>query len=80
MFDLEKACLLYEKSFPNKIIDSILDVGDEWVLSGRDAATSLELDVSPIAISKDDGKMRVFFPPANIDKIKKAIKVERKID
>lgn len=77
MIDLEKACEIYETTFPRQTIDTILDVGDEWVISGRDKDTTIELDTSPVAIAKADGKMRTFFPPANMDKLKNAKQVER---
>lgn len=77
MINLEKACELYESAFPKQIIDNILDVGDEWVISGKDKDTTKELDTSPIAIAKADGKMRTFFPPANMEKLKNAKQVER---
>ncbi len=78
MINLEKACELYETTFPRQMIDTILDVGDEWVISGRDKNTTVELDISPVAIAKEDGKIRTFFPPANIDKLKNAKQIERK--
>ena len=77
MISLEKACELYESTFPKQIVDTILDIGDEWVISGRDKDTMIELDTSPIAIAKVNGKMRTFFPPANMNKLKNAKLVER---
>lgn len=78
MITFEQACKLYEEKFPTQSIISALDVGDEWVFSAGDKETGEELDVSPIAISKDNGSMRTFFPPANREKLRNAVEIDLK--
>lgn len=73
MITVQEACKLYCRKYPDRRVDSMLDVGDEWVISGKDARTGLEIDGSPLAISKADGTMRIFFPPANRQKLKNAV-------
>lgn len=73
MITAKEACRLYCRKYPDRQTDTVLDVGDEWVISGKDARTGLEIDASPIAISKEDGTMRAFFPPANRHKLKNAV-------
>ena len=58
------------------MITSILDVGDEWVIAANDKETGLERDASPIAVHKESGSMRVFFPPMNAAKLVNAVVVE----
>lgn len=70
------ACELYNNNYQNQIILSVLDVGDEWVFNVIDKKTRESLDIPPVAISKKDGTMRNFFPPANTEKLKKAIEIE----
>ncbi len=73
MITVQEACRLYCVKYPDRRADTVLDVGDEWVISGKDARTGLEIDGSPMAISKKDGTMRIFFPPANRKKLKNAV-------
>ena len=75
MITFEEARAIYEKQYPNYIISSALDVGDEFVISSQDRASGEELDISPIAISKKSGTMRTFFPPMNMGKLKNAIPI-----
>lgn len=72
MITLEQACSLYCIKYPTRQVENVLDVGDEWVISGKDADTGMEIDVSPVAFRKEDGAARVFFPPANRMKLKNA--------
>lgn len=72
MITIEKAIELYYASNPNLKISGILDTGDEWVISAVDRESGLEIDASPLAISKQDGKITVFFPPMNMGKLGKA--------
>ena len=75
MITLEQAIDLYNEKNPTYKIDSILDVGDEWVISALDRKTGLEIDISPLAISKETGDFRVFFPPDNKAKLTDAKEV-----
>jgi len=75
MINVQEACRLYCRKYPDRQVDTVLDVGDEWVISGKDARTGLEIDESPIAVSKADGAIRVFFPPANRKKLRNAVVV-----
>lgn len=72
MITLEEAAALYLKKYPNRIIETVIDTEDEWVFSALDAESHEPLDISPAAISKQTGKFRVFFPPANAKKLKTA--------
>ena len=69
MILLEQAIKLYYEAYPTRLIDNALDVGDEWVFSACDRETGLEIDASPIAVNKDSGALRVFFPPNNVHKL-----------
>lgn len=73
MITVQEACRLYCEKYPDRQVDTVLDVGDEWVISGKDARTGMEIDSSPLAISKEDGTMRIFFPPVNRRKLKNAV-------
>ena len=77
MIDFEEACRLYCEKYPDRVVATGLDVGDEWVISGKDGRTGLEIDSAPIAVNKDDGTMRIFFPPANRHKLKNAVVVKK---
>lgn len=72
MISIEKAIELYYASNSALKISGILDTGDEWVISAVDRETGLEIDASPLAINKEDGKITVFFPPMNMYKLQKA--------
>lgn len=72
MITITQACGLYCRRFPDRQVETVLDVGDEWVISGKDRETGMPLDVSPVAFRKEDGAARVFFPPANRMKLKNA--------
>lgn len=72
MISIEKAIELYYASNSALKISGILDTGDEWVISAVDRESGLEIDASPLAVNKEDGKITVFFPPMNIDKLEKA--------
>ena len=74
--ELNQALKIYENKYPDYKVGTVLDVGDEWVISSKDKETNLELDVAPIAINKETGKIRIFFPPMNMEKMTKAIVVE----
>ncbi len=73
---LEQGIKIYEEKNPEHMISSILDVGDEWVIAAKDKESGLERDASPIAIHKETGNMRVFFPPFNVEKLRNAIPVD----
>lgn len=75
MITFEEARAIYEKQYPNHAISSALDVGDEFVISSQDKESGEELDISPIAINKESGSMRTFFPPMNMDKLRNAVPV-----
>ncbi len=76
MISFVEAISIYELKYPeNKIIGAI-ETQDEWVISAADRESGLELDSAPIAISKVTGDMKVFFPPANREKIRSAIPVK----
>lgn len=72
MITLKEALEIYKSNYPQYRIESVWDVGDEWTFSALDAKTGYELDISPIAISKETGEQRVFFPPMNAEKLKNA--------
>lgn len=76
MITFEEARAIYEKQYPNYAISSALDVGNEFVISSRDKESGEELDISPIAINKGSGTMRLFFPPMNMDKLRNAVPVD----
>ena len=76
MITFEEARAIYEKQYPNYTISSALDVGNEFVISSRDKESGEELDISPIAINKESGTMRLFFPPMNMDKLRNAVPVD----
>lgn len=76
MITFEEARAIYEKQYPSYAISSALDVGDEFVISSRDKESEEELDISPIAINKESGSMRLFFPPMNMDKLRNAVPVD----
>ena len=73
---LEEGIKIYEEQYPDHMVASVLDLGDEWVFAAKDRETGLERDASPIAVHKENGSMRVFFPPFNAEKLKNAIVVE----
>lgn len=73
---LVEAIKIYEEKYPDHMVSSVLDVGDEWVIAAKDKETGMERDASPIAIHKENGNMRVFFPPFNAAKLKNAVVVE----
>lgn len=75
MITFEEARTIFEKEYPNYAISSAIDVGDEFVISSKDKESGEELDISPIAISKESGLMRLFFPPMNMNKLKNAVPV-----
>ncbi len=76
MITLKQGIEKYLEQYPKYAVDSIFDVGDEWVIGARDRETGEEIDVSPIAVSKENGNMRVFFPPANRAKMAHAIEID----
>ena len=76
MITFEEARAIYEKQYPNYAISSALDVGNEFVISSRDKESGEELDISPIAINKESGTLRLFFPPMNMDKLRNAVPVD----
>lgn len=75
MMTFEEARAICETQYPNYVIYSALDVGDEFVVAFQDKKSGEMLDISPIAINKNSGTMRPFFPPMNIDKLKHAVPV-----
>lgn len=72
MISIEKAIEIYYESNSNLKISGILDTGDEWVISAVDKESGMDIDASPLAINKKDGKITVFFPPMNMGKLEKA--------
>lgn len=72
---LKQAVEAYEKKYPAQKVAAVLDVGDEWVFSAADRESGLTPSVSPTAVNKEDGTMRIFFPPANMEKLKHAVTV-----
>lgn len=78
MIDLMQAIELYSAKYPARKVDMVLDVVDEWVISGIDAKTGMEIDEPPLGIRKEDGSIRIFFPPANREKLKRAVVVDKK--
>ena len=75
MINLNEALKKYEEVFPNKRISSILDIGSAWVVSAVDKKTGLELDESPVSISKENADIKVFFPPLHREELKNALPV-----
>lgn len=75
MLSVKEVCEIYHEKFPERKIVGLLDVGDEYVIRTEDNSDN-PLYTSPVAISKKDGSLRVFFPPANREKLKKAVPVE----
>jgi hypothetical protein len=76
MLTFDEAKEIFETEYPNYSIISALDVGDEFVMSAGDKESGEPLDISPFAINKDNGKIRTFFPPANVEKLKDATTIE----
>jgi len=76
MICFAEAKRIYEQQFPENKIVGAIETQDEWVFSAVDKGTGLELDMAPIAISKNDGNISAFFPPANRAKLKSAIQVD----
>ncbi len=72
MITLQQALQSYQKSHPHHIVLAVLDVGDEWVFSLGDRQTGMELDTVPIAVSKESGSQREFYPSRNMGKLKNA--------
>ena len=72
MISIERAIEIYYMSNSELKISGILDTGEEWVFSAVDRESGMEIDASPLAVSKEDGKITVFFPPMNMCKLQKA--------
>ena len=72
MITIEKAIEIYYASNSDLKISGILDTGEEWVISAVDKETGMDIDASPLAVNKEDGKITVFFPPMNMGKLEKA--------
>ena len=72
MISIKKAIELYYKSNPSLKISGILETDDEWIISAVDRESGMEIDASPLAISKNDGKITVFFPPMHAGELEKA--------
>ena len=78
MIDLKQAIDIYYETYPTRKVESVLDVVDEWVIAGVDAQTGMAIDEPPLGISKDNGETRIFFPPANMNKLGNAVVVDKK--
>lgn len=77
MITLQQALEKYDEQFPNYCPNSILDVGDEWVIAARSKKTGEMPDIAPMAISKEDGSMRMFIPFMNKDKLINAVIIKQ---
>ncbi len=78
MLTVKEVCSLYLKQFSEQVITGVLDVGDEYVVRAEGKNGDV-LYTSPIAVSKQNGDFRVFFPPDNLEKLgnAKEIQLER---
>ena len=75
MITLQEACKIYLSNYPDRIIDGLLETPEEWIISGADKRSGLELDLSPTLILKETGEMQAFFPPKHSIKLKNAVKL-----
>lgn len=76
MITIKEAIDKYKNEFPDFDINEILDVGKEWVISSKSKEDGSVPYTSPIAISKENGDMRVFFPPQNKELLENAKEVD----
>ncbi len=71
MIDFNKAIDIVLKCEKGVKIDSVLDLGDVYVISviGEDG---YEIDDPPFAVDKNTGEVTVYFPPEYIETLKNA--------
>ena len=69
MITLSNAIKILLQQFPDCIPASGVETENEWIFSLSLRETSEDLDISPYAVSKLDGKIRVFFPPKDASQI-----------
>ena len=74
MIDIKEAVQRFQTEYPDLKVDLVSDVGDEWVFGFVDRETGAELEFSPIAMDKEFGTFRTFFPPDE-DKAEDAVEV-----
>ena len=76
MVDINAACELYVKEFPNERIEIVTDIGHSFVI-GSTGRNGEEIDHSPFMVNKQTGKISVCFPPHHWDELKngKPVKV-----
>lgn len=67
MITRDEAISMYLERFPKRLVDEVFETRDLFIISGLDRETGEELDVSPVSISKKDGHIGEFFPPAHAD-------------
>lgn len=75
MLTIEEAIKIYSEKHPQLRINSITDVGDEWIMGAVGRDNGLVPITSPIAINKETGEEHSFFPPDNMDKLMNAKEV-----
>lgn len=51
----------------NSDICQICDAGHGWIFSFYDVDSKEELDMSPIYVAKESGKVEVYFPPDHLN-------------
>ncbi len=77
MLTLNDAKSILERKYPEYIIDSGLETEEEWIFSMADRETRMELDISPLSVSKSSGDVKVFFPPRDASRITNAMEIPK---
>lgn len=65
MVTLDNAKALISAKYPNRVVSTIVHTEKYWIFGFSDRETGLPLDVNPVSVNKQDGKMESFFPPAH---------------
>lgn len=74
MITLEKAKSIAQNEMNKFKLVSIVDRGEYWVFGFRDE-NNMPIAEPPISISKKDGMVDIFFPPAHMNELNKGIKI-----
>lgn len=74
MITLEKAKSIAQNEMDEFKLVSIVDIDEYWVFGFRDE-NNMPIAEPPISVSKKDGMVDTFFPPAHIDELNKGIKI-----
>ena len=71
MIQIKSAYEIYLNRFPKRKVIGMLDVGDAYIIQAEEGS-GVPIDSAPIAVSKETGELKTFFPPHNREKLKKA--------